>query len=80
MEVMTKGKIEKGGIQPLLVFEGDYGGQNFVYSISTSADFKRVMKITQEVFELKEVNFGNIQNPDFRKTWVAASPVFSCER
>lgn len=70
LETMTAGEISSNGSQPLLIFSykrnGDFSETYIKYKVTTSNDFKSVFEITAEQSScaLKEINLGDLQNPN----------------
>lgn len=62
------------GTQPLLIFS-KYNGDTsyFQVKITTSEDFKSIIKIALIRKSLVEVNLGNLENPVISKQWQVTS-------
>ena len=72
--------IDTSSAQPLLVFTEIVGNQRIDVSVTTSADFKKVISVKTEDFIMGQVNVGTIQSPVIQPGYVSTHAVAVCDQ
>lgn len=69
--VATSGQIQAEGAQPVLLFQLDQNNPRIKYvtTVVSSADYKEVLSLKLEKFDLNDINVGDLRNPRIEKAF-----------